>query len=147
MTTVMMPGGGVVIPWPTTMPIDSTTWSVKLGMFPSTEKIVLEICYDYGIQEHVSWAQEHWDPLFGITYPTHGAREKVDRLFHGGPCIVRGVISPGAALRVRITTGTGFEIPIHAQLGNTSYVGVISTEQTNNFVIHEEMTVEDLLNP
>lgn len=139
---VLIPTGGIVVPWDDRQPIAETTWSVKTGTAPDTEKMVFEVSYDYRIQDHVSWATEHWEPIRGkIQSPVYSySADNVS----GGPSIFRGTITPGVAFRVRIVEGTGYEIPVHVQVGTNSYVGVISTEIPFTFVIHEEMTVEDL---
>lgn len=139
----VVPTGGVVIPWPELMGTNPTTWFVKLGHFPDTEKVFLKT----GIQAQVPWAEEHWLALHGRLESANGPSTRVDRAVHGGPVTIRGTMDPGAALRVDIVYGTGFDIPIHAQLGNSAYVGIISTNLQNNFIIQEEMTFEDLINP
>lgn len=136
--------GGLIIPWPESMGTKPTTWFVKLGVFPSSEKIFFKESLDYGIQELVPWAEEHWMPLFGKVETIHGSTPS-DRVVRGGPATIRGIMTPGTALRVDIVYGTGVEIPIHAQVGNSSYVGVISTKMGFNFVIDEETTLEDVL--
>jgi hypothetical protein len=143
---VAMPTGGIVVPWDDKQPIAETTWSVKIGVCPGSEHMVFETSYDYGIQEHVTWAEEHWFPISGRMTTTSGPGLIMSE-YAGGPAIFRGVIDPGAALRLRIVEGTGFEIPVHVQVGTLSYVGIISTNMPFTFVIDEELTIEDLLSP
>lgn len=143
--SVPMMSGGIIVPWDDTQTIRETTWSVKIGVVPPTEKYVFEICYDYEIEKHVTWAREHWLPISGRMQQLNGP-SVLSSEASGGPTHFRGVLDPGAAFRVRIVESSGMEIPIHVQCGKASYVGVISTNMPVTFVIDEETTLEDLLN-
>jgi hypothetical protein len=137
-------GGGIIVPWDDKQPIKATTWAIKIGDCPVTEHFVFEECLDYGIKDVVSWAEEHWLPIRGKRQSLNGPAVHVNGCA-GGPGIYRGTVTPGVAIRLRITEGTGVDIPVHVQVGRLSYVGNISSNAPFTFVIDEEMTLEDLL--
>lgn len=144
--SVPLMSGGIVVPWDDTQPIKETTWSVKIGDVPLTESFAFEICYDYGIKQHVTWAEEHWFPVSGRAQRLNGPAITASTTA-GGPVHFRGVLEPGTAFRLRIVESSGMDIPVHVQCGKASYVGVISTNMPVTYLIDEEMTVEDLFNP
>lgn len=141
-----IPTGGIIVPWDESQKIAETSWSVKVGDVPNTEELAFEICYDYGIKEHVTWAEEHWLPAPGKAQQLTGPALKASSS-RGGPVHFMGRLDPGAAFRVRIVESSGMDIPVHVQCGKASYVGVISTNMPVMYLIDEEMTLEDLLNP
>jgi len=144
--SVPMMSGGIIVPWDESQKIENTTWSVRVGDVPPSEILAFEICYDYGIKEHVTWAEEHWFPVNGKAQRITGA-SIVASSTNGGPCHFRGVLEPGVAFRVRIVESSGMDIPVHVQCGKASYVGVISTLMPVTYLIDEEMGLEDLFNP
>lgn len=114
----------------------SVNWICRIGAVNSTERICFDISYDEG---------KSWNPYncLGVIGPNGNAFTASS--VSGGPAIFKGRVEVNGRVRVYVTDGTGAPIPIHAQVASDSYYGHIAAKDWFDYVIREEMSLEDAL--